>query len=370
MTLKIDIENFQSITKASMEFDVGINLLSGSNNAGKSAVIRALRCVLTNPFPSSKSFIQFGKHKARVSLNIEGYPEVIWERTPKKTEYIIGGELYSSVGRSGALDLIDSDLGFVVHDKKILNIHDEYDYLFPFSYSDTELFALFESIFQICDAKQVITLVKKDANDLQTELLACSTRLKNIGAQVSQLRDFLEGLNPEYLRESKQYFKNQKSLYRSISNDLITTCETREVLDSLEISEVREFVFSDPTLVTDYYTTIDLKNSIVDIDDTVIEFENISTEIIEDLNTIKEYQNQIDLMDLDTLNIDIIDHTLCVDFYTVTTARVQLNMIYSEISALEHTTADILDQLSKVDQCPLCGGSVQGLSPENLSILK
>ena len=45
----LKIEDFQSIGNAELEFIPGINLIVGQSNSGKTAVLRAIDSVLTNP---------------------------------------------------------------------------------------------------------------------------------------------------------------------------------------------------------------------------------------------------------------------------------------------------------------------------------
>lgn len=51
---QLSITNFRKLKKAELNFQKGLNLLVGSNNAGKTAVVDALRALLTGhdePYP-------------------------------------------------------------------------------------------------------------------------------------------------------------------------------------------------------------------------------------------------------------------------------------------------------------------------------
>ncbi len=59
MIKSLDIQNFQSHQATSLEFSPGVNVLVGSNDSGKSAVIRAMLWVIRNR-PRGKAFIRHG----------------------------------------------------------------------------------------------------------------------------------------------------------------------------------------------------------------------------------------------------------------------------------------------------------------------
>ena len=59
---KIRLENFQDHTDTVIELEPGINLITGSSDAGKSAALRALNFVLHNQ-PRGDAFIQLGANE-------------------------------------------------------------------------------------------------------------------------------------------------------------------------------------------------------------------------------------------------------------------------------------------------------------------
>ena len=64
---KIHLENFQDHTDTIIELEPGINLITGSSDAGKSAALRALNFVLHNQ-PRGDAFIQLGASEAIVTI--------------------------------------------------------------------------------------------------------------------------------------------------------------------------------------------------------------------------------------------------------------------------------------------------------------
>jgi DNA repair protein SbcC/Rad50 len=71
MTIKtLHIENFQSHKASTLEFDKGVNVIVGSSDSGKTAIIRAIRWLVTNR-PSGDSFISHWAEETAVTLLLE-----------------------------------------------------------------------------------------------------------------------------------------------------------------------------------------------------------------------------------------------------------------------------------------------------------
>jgi len=67
---KIHIKNFQSHKNSVVEFTLGLNVLIGPTNAGKSAVLRALQKLIRD-YPAGKDFINEDADSASIELTFE-----------------------------------------------------------------------------------------------------------------------------------------------------------------------------------------------------------------------------------------------------------------------------------------------------------
>lgn len=67
------------------ELSPGLNVLTGPNNTGKSAVVEALRCLAQNPPP--RHVIRHGAGEARVTAELADGTVVAWVRRPKYALY-------------------------------------------------------------------------------------------------------------------------------------------------------------------------------------------------------------------------------------------------------------------------------------------
>ena len=84
---RVRIKNFQSIADSGIEVD-GFTVVTGSNNRGKSALMRAIHGVFTNT--KGTSFVRHGTDYSSVELEFDSGDKVCWEKGPKiKPRYIV-----------------------------------------------------------------------------------------------------------------------------------------------------------------------------------------------------------------------------------------------------------------------------------------
>lgn len=85
MITRLTLTDFMAHERTVFEFAPGLNVLTGPNNTGKSAVVEALRCLSENPPP--KHVIRHGAAEARVEAEVEDGVTVTWVRRPKYALY-------------------------------------------------------------------------------------------------------------------------------------------------------------------------------------------------------------------------------------------------------------------------------------------
>lgn len=89
MPVNIRVRNFQSIEDAEIEV-AGLTVVTGQNNSGKTATVRAVRGVFENP--GGDAFVRYGADALSVHLDF-GDADVTWSKGPKvKPTYVIGGK--------------------------------------------------------------------------------------------------------------------------------------------------------------------------------------------------------------------------------------------------------------------------------------
>ena len=67
---RVELENFQSHKESSLALAPGVNVIIGPSDAGKSAIIRAVRWLITNR-PLGDSFIRQGTKGSSIELGLD-----------------------------------------------------------------------------------------------------------------------------------------------------------------------------------------------------------------------------------------------------------------------------------------------------------
>lgn len=108
--MRASIRDFQSIKAVDVEL-VGLTVLVGPSNAGKSALVRALAGALFNR--PGDSFVRQGAKVAEVTLTEvpvrDGDPlaSVVWTKGAGVNQFVINGEKFSNVGKVAPQRLLD-----------------------------------------------------------------------------------------------------------------------------------------------------------------------------------------------------------------------------------------------------------------------
>ena len=97
MLTRLNIQNFQSHKLTNLRLSPNLNIIVGTSNCGKTAVIRALRWLVNNR-PLGKSFIRkHSKRGCRVSVVTDGHA-VARVRSDTENEYRVDDEKLEAVG--------------------------------------------------------------------------------------------------------------------------------------------------------------------------------------------------------------------------------------------------------------------------------
>lgn len=97
MAIKVRVRNFQSVADASIVID-GLTVVTGTNNAGKSAFFRAIRGAFTNARGSD--FVRYGEKHCVVDLEFGDGRKLTWKKGGDGTnDYIIDGKKFPKVGQ-------------------------------------------------------------------------------------------------------------------------------------------------------------------------------------------------------------------------------------------------------------------------------
>lgn len=331
--MRLTIKNFQSISETTLDFPVGITAIIGSSNAGKTSILRALSCLLTNS-SEAKSHIRRGSKELEVSLELDNRPKITWTRTPKESKYDIKDESYVKVGKTNLLELInldefykDPDLG------ELVNIQDEWSLLFPFNRTDSQMYKLFESIFAINDSSLVMKKIKEDESIRKKELCNLNSELIRNSNKYDSLSEYLENLDEKLINNYKDKLSDNYNYLSKLELNISKIKNNSKKYDILRKVKRKEFNFS----VLENYIKIKTDYKYIMDNEKILNFkikrEEFNFESLENYIKIK------------------------TDWDKVSKYLKEYNNLKNIIKNENIKRSELQTELDKVDECPLCGSN-------------
>jgi len=95
MPFRVRVRDFQSIEDATIEVD-GLTVITGPNNSGKTALMRAVSGAFTNA--RGTKFVRHGKDSSKVELSFSDGRTLLWEKGEKVNRYELDGKALNRVG--------------------------------------------------------------------------------------------------------------------------------------------------------------------------------------------------------------------------------------------------------------------------------
>lgn len=238
--IEVDVENFQSIVKTSLQID-GYTVLLGRSNIGKSALVRAIQCALTGALGTD--FVRHGAKCERrakkakkcrcqttVTIKSDGL-KVVWEKGDDINQYRItrsGGieQVYNALDR-GEPEFLKPEFQQVQigDSKELLQISEQFKPIFLLNKTGGVIADVLSDVAKLDDINEAMRLVNKDrkdasstrtvrendARDLRKELASFAdvpglvtrsetleariTRARSLDASVKELQRFLASLS-------------------------------------------------------------------------------------------------------------------------------------------------------------------------------
>lgn len=172
----VEVWNFQSIEKLSIEID-GFTALVGRSNIGKSALVRAIKAALTNELG-----VQFVRHEVdcarlrrglktckcqtTVHIVMDGF-DLLWEKGDAVNKYTFNGKVYDSPGQ-GIPDFLAED-GFAqvkIGDKLgTIQVADQFFPIFLLNQSGSAVADAISDVARLDRINKAIRLVDKDKRE-------------------------------------------------------------------------------------------------------------------------------------------------------------------------------------------------------------
>lgn len=202
--IEVEVENFQSITKASFKID-GFTALVGRSNIGKSALVRALRNALTGA--QGTDFVRHGpscerrlkdqkKCRCQTTVRIQTPSvEIVWEKGDGVNRYTLTkpGEapiLYDKVG-AGTPDFLRPEFSPVKvgDDQNLIQVSEQFDPIFLLNVSGSVVADVLSDVARLDDINGAIKLVVKDRKEAMSTR---TVREKDVAELVTEAAKYID----------------------------------------------------------------------------------------------------------------------------------------------------------------------------------
>lgn len=230
MLKSLKLYNFQAHRKRLLTFDPGITTIKGRTDAGKSAILRALRWLMLNDM-GGEDFISWGEREAVVILELEHNEiaaKVVRRKGPENV-YKLNGNVFKAFGAGKVPDLIEEvlrvdevnfqkqhDSPFWLGEKNAGEVSRQLNRVIDLSVIDT---AISNASKMVRTARERVTLTEERLGDRRTKLTEAETGTNRI-----KRFKLLKGKYDEY-----EAIKKDHDQLEAILN-LVDSCD----LDSLD----------------------------------------------------------------------------------------------------------------------------------------
>ena len=370
-SLKIAVENIQSIVEAAIEVS-GFTGIVGKSNIGKSALIRGLLAALTNKAP--KSIFREGTKESNVKIDDDqNNIHIEWRRSgvTSLNEYVINGDKHTKVGKEPPQQVLD--WGF-----KPIKINDEWlDIQFSKQFSPP--FLLNQSGSYVADFISKITkadILTGAMKDCEADLRKNADTVKHTDKEIEKYAEDLKRfVDVDYFQERSKLFLDEKNeIYKqngeiSLLNkdieqlELLVTEKSKLSylpegvaisFDVLELQKIAQWIDEISVLKESYLKSKKVEESKLP----EVSFDLETLGVIEQYLQLQGKANfatpELPVVDVDFSSIEKID-ALILELNSVVTDREQTNKqlkdLIEKVDGYEKEKAKIEKALGK---CPLC----------------
>jgi len=218
MLESISLQNFQSHKKTEIEFSSGVNMIIGTSDSGKTAILRALNLLISNK-PSGDSFRSNWGGDTIVEMIVDGV-NIKRIKTDKDNSYIVGGKEFKGFGQNVPDNIADL---FHINDISIQHQMDA-----PFLISDTS-----GEVARKLNKITNLSIIDKGLFNINKRLRSGNADLKALESNIKDLQDKIEGL--KYIDKAFESCEALYSFNRRIDN------QQEKVLSiNLKIEEIKK----------------------------------------------------------------------------------------------------------------------------------
>jgi DNA repair ATPase RecN len=383
--MRLKIKNFQSIEDCDIEIpEKSFTCLVGPTNIGKSAVRRALECVLYNK--SEISYIRNGSTQCEVHLTLEDGTDIKWFRDKKTAFYEVNGESFSKL--AGSVPDILTNKGFrelhLSKDKIAVQVAHQFENIFLLNQSGSKITEVLSSLGNLhkiieanksclSDKKNVRSVLKVRNEDLILEKQK-SLSFKGLDDQKIKIQSLKDIFSEVKGVETK--VSSGKKLLSKLEKLMVTVSQLRKIssvdcpvydLDLDQFNSLKNFnnrLIKTENKVTKYQTLKNIELVSFDLDnskDLFFKIKNIQKKLESSTKKIKNLENipqEVSGISIDMSGVYEVKKIL----NKLNISKNNLLKIRSDLSnheqSLESLEKEFLIIKKELKVCPLCDSNL------------
>ncbi|MBN2570516.1 MAG: AAA family ATPase [Ignavibacteriales bacterium] len=345
MISKLQILNFQSHKDSSLQFDPGVNVIVGSSDSGKTAIIRALRWLIWNR-PSGDSFRSSWGGPTAVTTLLDKETVITRGKTDSSNEYKIDTQTFTAFGN----DIPEPIQKAINIDET--NLQQQLDAPFLISKSPGEVASYFNRIAHLDQIDVALKTIQGQVRQLSSEITSDEKRVTSLEKEfkgyvyLDQFEIDLEEL------EKDQAYLTQ--LYNNM-NQIMQVIETITATDN-EIERLKHFLELDKEvnlLCQMWESKIHLENTLEELHHDIIFLSKLDRMI-----TYQQVQQKLTTPVNNLLKMYESKHKCKEDYDDLTSKWTELAKIHSKIIQAKKYLDTLNHKLDSLDVCPFCGSII------------
>jgi len=310
----LKIKNFMKHKNLSLEFEPGLNLITGPSSTGKSCVLKAIRWFYLNQ-PAGFAYKNNDVKRGKVIVEIDG---MVKERSSSNSGiYKINGQEYKALGGKVPVDFGVSELNFI----------DQLNPYWFFNLSGSERSSFLYELVGLNNINEILDNIKNERNKIRSTYRVKKSEFEKIKAEKQALRKV-----PELTRKFEQF-------------------ELLEKINMIKIPTV-------PSLGK--LTALNEKRLVIESELIILKKLNkIKVVQVPDISRLKSIVKQYSLLKrISSIKIKPIPKLPDISEYRKIKFQLELAGYQNEIANLQLLINDRKDELKEVwnnlERCPLC----------------
>jgi exonuclease SbcC len=194
MIKSVQIQNFQSHRDTDLEFSPGVNVIAGSTDSGKTAILRAINWVINNR-PLGEGFIHTGQKESEVTLIVDGKDSeigVVRGKGGSLNEYLIVPDNGENLKLESFGTETPQEVTSVLNLSE-LNVQNQLEPYFLVLDSPGQVALYVRKVTGLDDIDKVVSSLTSNIKTKENEIGSLKKKLEEVSLKLS----YLEGLNLE-----------------------------------------------------------------------------------------------------------------------------------------------------------------------------